>query len=55
MFFSPPFHRGVWIRLRGRYIIQHQLGFIQVIRPRRKAGDAQRDCSLTAGMAMAAE
>ncbi len=35
------------------HIIQHQLGFIQVIRPTLKSGDAQRFCSLTAGMAMA--
>jgi len=35
------------------HIIQHQLGFIQVIRPTLKSGDAQRFCSVTAGMAMA--
>ncbi len=28
------------------HVIQHQLGFIQVIRPTLKSGDAQRFCSL---------
>lgn len=37
------------------YIIQHQLGLIQVILDGLKSGDAESFCAFTAGIAIAAE
>jgi hypothetical protein len=59
LFFSPPPHdakQGLLMKeVNYIHIIQHQLGFIHVIRPILKSGDAESFCSLTAGMAIAAE
>jgi hypothetical protein len=46
---------GEWKSKKSTYIIQLQLGFIQVILPRRKSGEAFNFCSLTAGTAMEVE
>jgi len=40
---------------REKYIIQHQLGLIHVIRPNLKSGDAFNFCCSTAATAMDAE
>lgn len=57
----PGLREWVGIRIGGNlawgfvHIIQHQLGFIHVIRSMRKSGDALKFCSRTAGMAIAEE